>query len=276
MRVADLYDSVTRSIIQELEQGAAPWLKPWKNGKTMGTMPTNAATGRGYSGINIPILWHAADAGNHPTHGWMTYRQAQQLQAQVRKGEKGTTVVFTRRLNLKEDEEEKTISMLRTYTVFNVAQMDGLPPAKAPEPRQIPPFIAATKADIRPGPQPMYVPAKDFIAMPPQADFRDEAHHTATALHELAHWSGAKHRLDRDMEGRFGTRKYAAEELVAELTSAFLCAHLGIKGELRHAGYIETWLELLRSDNRAMFTAASKASQAADYLRAFSETPENE
>jgi antirestriction protein ArdC len=163
-----------------------------------------------------------------------------------------------------------------TYTVFNVAQMDGLPPAKAPEPRQIPPFIAATKADIRPGPQPMYVPAKDFIAMPPQADFRDEAHHTATALHELAHWSGAKHRLDRDMEGRFGTRKYAAEELVAELTSAFLCAHLGIKGELRHAGYIETWLELLRSDNRAMFTAASKASQAADYLRAFSETPENE
>ena len=110
--------------------------------------------------------------------------------------------------------------------------------------------------------------------LPPLPDFKDEAHFQATALHELGHWSGAKHRLDRDLKNRFGTKAYAAEELVAELTAAFLCAHLGIRGELRHAGYIEDWLKLLKEDSRAIFTAASKASQAADYLRTFSEPKE--
>src|SRR5206468_285758 len=136
------------------------------------------------------------------------------------------------------------LHMLRTYTVFNVAQIDGLP-TEAPTEQSTSPqdgamhFIDATKADIRiGGDRACYVPSKDFITLPPEPAFTGREQYLATALHELGHWSGAKHRLDRDLSGRFGTRAYAAEELVAELNAAFLCAHLGIKGELRHAEYI--------------------------------------
>jgi antirestriction protein ArdC len=122
----------------------------------------------------------------------------------------------------------------------------------------------------------MYVPARDFITMPAVSLFESEPRYYATLLHELVHWSGAPHRLGRDLSGRFGTYQYAAEELVAELGAAFLCAHLGITGELRHADYIGTWLDLLSHDDRAVFTAASKASQAADFLRTFSETRETD
>ena len=133
-------------------------------------------------------------------------------------------------------------------------------------------FVGATKAEIRTGGnQPMYVPSLDFIAMPTLGQFRNANNFYATLLHECGHWSGAERRLNRDLKHRFGTRAYAAEELIAELTAAFLCAHLGIEGELRHAGYIADWIQLLKQDDRAIFTAASKASQAADYLRTFSE-----
>ena len=112
--------------------------------------------------------------------------------------------------------------------------------------------------------------------MPPFGAFKTEAGYWATLCHEAGHWSGHESRLDRNLTGRFGTRAYAAEELVAELTSAFLCAHLGIIGQLRHAGYLSKWSELLRHDERAIFTAATKAQQAADFLRAFSENIESD
>ena len=132
-------------------------------------------------------------------------------------------------------------------------------------------FIAATGADIRDnGDIACFVPLGDFIAMPLRSSFKTEEGFLATILHELGHWAGGEKRLDRKLDNRFGTKAYAAEELIAEMTSAFLCAHLGIEGELRHAGYIADWLKLLKEDNRAIFTAASKASQAADYLMAFS------
>jgi antirestriction protein ArdC len=114
------------------------------------------------------------------------------------------------------------------------------------------------------------VPSLDFIALPEKSSFINVESYFATGLHELGHWCGAKHRLDRDLSGRFGSEAYAAEELIAELNAAFLCAHLGIRGELRHAEYIASWISLLKSDNRAIFTAASKASQAANFLRALS------
>jgi antirestriction protein ArdC len=175
-----------------------------------------------------------------------------------------------------EDEERSIISMLRTYSVFNVAQIEGLPEPEAPKPvnveHEAQSFIKATSADIRHGgDRACFVPSKDFINLPEVWQFRDVDSYFATALHELGHWSGAKSRLDRDLSGRFRTRSYAAEELIAELAAAFLCAHLGIKGELRHAGYVQDWISLLKDDRRAIFTAASKASQAADYLRGFSE-----
>ena len=288
MHINQLYEEVTRRIISEMEAGAVPWLKPWKAqpGNHTGIMPQNAATGRAYHGINIPLLWHAAAAKGYATHAWLTYKQAGALNAQVRKGERSTTIVFTKRITVKnrDTEDEKAISMLKTFPVFNVSQVDGLPdtPVIADVPAEerhetLDAFIAATKADIRHGGDiACYVPSLDFINMPLRGAFNSPEHYYATGLHELAHWTGAKTRLDRDLTGRFRTRSYAAEELVAEMGAAFLCAHLSIAGELRHAGYIQNWLELLKEDNRAIFTAASRASQAADYLRTFSEPVEEE
>ncbi len=280
MKIKHLYAEVTNKIIAELEAGAVPWTRPWKNGRTSGLMPQNAATGRSYSGINIPILWGAAAERGYATHAWATFKQALALNAAVRKGEAGTHIVFTRPLKLKDEDAEdgaKTISMLRAYVVFNVAQLDGFPEQPAIELAELERtdtaerFVQATKADIRHGgSSACFVPSRDFIAMPPAGAFRNAESFYATELHELGHWSGHDSRLNRDLSGRFGTRAYAAEELIAELTAAFLCAHLSITGELRHAGYIADWITLLKEDDRAIFTAASKASQAADYLRAFS------
>lgn len=285
MKIQELYRSVTEGIIRDLENGAPVWLKPWKTGNTGGIMPVNAVTGRSYHGINVPILWGAASERGYQRHAWLTFKQAADKGANVRKGEKGTHVVFTKpyKVTDKETDEEKTIKMLKVYCVWNVAQIDGLPdPA---QPQEVPPearaeavdsFIEATNATIEHGgDRACYVPSRDFINLPPFASFKGPEHYYATLCHETIHWSGAKHRLDRDLNNRFGTRAYAAEELVAELGAAFLCAHLGITGELRHAGYIQSWLELLREDDRAIFTASSKASQAADYLRSFSEAIED-
>jgi len=281
MSTADLYQSVTADIVADLEAGVAPWVKPWKAGKCTGIMPTNAITGRCYSGINVPILWHAADARGYATNGWLTFKQALDHGAHVRKGEKGTQVVFTKRLTVKEegDDDERQISMLRTFVVFNVAQVEGLPElAPIMEPstgvlhERAETFIKATGAQFRmSGNSACYIPSLDLIEIPYQGLFEDQEEFYAVALHELTHWSGSDRRLKRDLTGRFGTRAYAAEELVAELGAAFLCAHLGIVGQLRHASYIASWISLLKADERAIFTAASKASVAADYLRSFSE-----
>lgn len=293
----DIYQEVTDRICAELEAGAAPWVKPWKGRTVAPMLPYNAATKTPYSGVNILVLWGTVEAFGYPTYGFMTFNQAKQLGASVRKGEKGHGVVFTKRLRVRDEDGQgdsqgedgepgKIVSMLRRYTVFNVAQIDGLPDSyhqapKAPEPAEgiahAESFIAATRADIQHGGNvACYVPALDHIRLPFLADFKETAGYYATALHELGHWTAHPARMARDLSGRFGTRSYAAEELVAELTAAFLCAHLGIQGELRHAGYIKSWLELLRHDKRAIFTAASKASAAADYLRSFSESAEEQ
>jgi len=280
MQMAALYDSVTQRIVKELADGVPPWVQPWRTKRriALGLLPANIATGRTYSGINIPILWSVAKEAGYPDPAWMTYRQALALGAHVRKGERGTPIVFTKKLtvrNKEDDEEEKQISMLRSYTVFNVAQIDGLPPSIM-VPEELPPpldddaqrFIEATRADIRHGgSRACFIPSLDIIQLPQRSDFAAMESYFATALHELGHWCGHDTRLKRDLRNRFGSRAYAAEELVAELTSAFLCAHLRVNGELRHASYIDNWLELLKEDNRAIFTAASKASQAADFLR---------
>jgi antirestriction protein ArdC len=281
MHILSLYESVTNNIIADLESGIAPWVKPWRNGNTGGILPMNAVTRRSYNGINIPILWNAQLTNGYKTASWMTYRQALELGAQVRGGEKSTHVIFTKQLNVKDEEtdQEKKIGMLKAYSVFNVAQIDGVPAPKIGLVEETPDqkrdhvltFIAATKADIRiGGDRACYVPALDFICLPPEQAFKSREHFLATTLHECGHWSGHKSRLDRDLRSRFNEKAYAAEELIAELTAAFLCAYLGITGELRHADYIATWISLLKEDDRAIFTAASKASQAANFLRAFS------
>jgi antirestriction protein ArdC len=168
--------------------------------------------------------------------------------------------------------------MMREYTVFNVDQCEGLPDSVAtgkparirnPDARDelADQFLRSTGADIREGGEAYYVPSRDFISMPAFEAFKGADHFYGTAFHELVHWSGHQGRLDRDLKNRFGSRNYAAEELIAELGAAFLCAEFGFDGDLRHAGYLATWIDLLKADRRAFFTACSQASKAADYLR---------
>lgn len=288
---ASLYDEVTGRIIGELEAGRLPWVKPWGTvGNQVGAagpgLPRNAATGRTYSGVNILLLWGAVIEHGYETQGWLTFRQAQKAGGQVRRGERGTTVVFADKFTPKAEQERAAregdapgaVPFLKRFTVFNVDQCEGLETlaaASAPLPeRQIIPhieaLIAATRADFRiGGAEAYYAPALDYVRVPPQPAFRHQIDYYRTALHELSHWTGHPTRLNRDQSGLFGSKPYGFEELVAELSAAFACAALGVVPTVRHADYLGAWLAILKEDNRAIFRAASKASKAADYLLAF-------
>lgn len=286
----NLYDEVTRKIIAELEAGRFPWVQPWDASAAAGPgLPRNALTGRRYSGVNVLLLWGAAIEGGHASQHWLTFKQALEAGGSVRKGEKGTTVVYADRFipetekarAVERGEDAKAVPFLKRFTVFNIAQCEGLRPGLAVDPvplpeREIIPhaeaLIAATGADIRiGGDKAYYSPSGDYVQVPPQPAFRDQINYYRTVFHELSHHSGAKHRLNRDLSGRFGSRPYAREELCAEISAAFICAALGIVPTVRHADYVGSWLEVLREDNRAIFRAASQASKAADYILAFAE-----
>lgn len=277
MKLEELYASVTASIIRDLEQGSPTWAQPWKSGGA-GLNPRNYSTHRPYSGINVLLLYMAWRDHLHTRNEWMTYIQAHELGYQVRKGERATTIVYAGQQTVNRGEEdEHSFRFLKQAHVFNLDQIDGIP---AQEPVRVLPqtdeklqaFVDATSARIEHGgDKAFYVPSKDFIRIPERAAFFQEGSYWATLLHELSHWSGHESRLNRTFGKRFGDDAYAAEELVAELSAAFLCVHLDIQGELRHSGYIKTWISLLKNDDRAIFTAASHASRAADYIRHFSE-----
>ena len=277
----DLYSEVTARILAELERGAAPWVKPWS--ATPGrNVPQNAVSNRPYSGCNVILLWLTRGQG-WATPRFLTFKQAQEAGGSVRKGEHGTKVYFVKQLRVTESKEgeeaERLVPMMKEFTVFNVAQCEGLPasivegkPARVrnPDTRDAlaDEFLAASGAAIREGQgEAYYAPGQNFISMPAFTAFKGADHFYGVAFHELTHWTGHKARLDRDLKGRFGQAAYAAEELIAELGAAFLAAEFSFDGDVRHAGYIETWIGLLRSDKRAFFTAASKAQAAADYLR---------
>ncbi len=277
----DLFGEVSARILSELEAGALPWVKPWA--ATAGqNMPQNAVTNRPYSGCNVILLWLARDRG-WTTPRFLTYQQATRAGGYIRKGEHGTRVYFVKQLQIKdregEDADTHLVPMLREYTVFNVAQCDNLPDSiKAGRPMRVrnpdtrdglaDEFLRSTGADIREGHGEAYfVPSQDFISVPAFEAFKGADHFYNVAFHELSHWTGHKSRLDRDLKNRFRSREYAAEELIAELGAAFLCAEFGFDGDMRNAGYIATWIDLLKADKRAFFTACSKAQAATDYLR---------
>jgi antirestriction protein ArdC len=277
----DLYTEVSARIVAELERGAAPWIKPWS--ATAGqNVPQNAVSNRPYSGCNVILLWLARNRG-WATPWFLTFKQALEAGGHVRKGERDVKVFFVKQLQVKdgdgEEAESRLIPMMREYTVFNVSQCDGLPDSivarkpmrvRNPDTRDLlaDDFLHSTRADIREGHgEARYVPSHDFISMPAFEAFKGADHFYNTAFHELTHWTGHKSRIDRDLKNRFGSRAYAAKELVAELGAAFLSAEFGFNGGVRNAGYIATWIDLLKADKRAFFTACSKASQAADYLR---------
>lgn len=290
----DLYETITNKIIAQLEAGVAPWAQPWDSTKgrrsTRFDLPRNATTGRAYSGINILMLWGAGQAAGYNSPLWLTYKQAQAAGGNVRKGESGTLCVFADRFIPQKEraraaaanEEPRAVAYLKSFIVFNVEQCDGLPEhmrGAAIEPSnpslvlpRIEALIAKSGADFRIGSAKAFYmpgPGADYVSVPPVQAFFEPINWHRTALHEMAHWTGAKHRLNREFGTRFGNTAYAREELVAEMAAAFTCAALGIEPTVRHADYIGSWLAVLKEDKRAIVSAASHASKACDYLLAY-------
>lgn len=270
-----VYSEITNSIIAELENGAAPWVKAW-NGST--GADCNAFTGRPYRGINRLIL--AMKGVQFTSNRWATFKQWSDAGGTIKKGSKGTHITFFKPVereivNTNGDKELSKAAILRTFVIFNADQVEGVSfdaPVVQSEPERMADCeatIAATGATIRHGGDvACYVPSADIIRMPNIGDFDSQAHYYATAFHELTHWTGAKHRLDRDLSGKFGNPDYAFEELVAELGAAFMCADHQIDGDLRHAGYIQSWLKCLRENETAIFRAAALAEKAVGFLQA--------
>ncbi len=281
----DHYQEITDRIIAALEVGVAPWACPWDR---RGGRPLNGHSGHVYQGINVILLALLGYADPR----WYTYRQAKQLRAHVRKGEKGTRVVYWKFIDRPGDQQDddgddgdcqsRKIPILRVYTVFNHEQVEW--PEGGENTRHAPPpiteldvqtgferaasFVQASGADVRHGGVRAYYDlADDHIQMPEVGRFESPDAFWATTLHELSHWTGHADRCARDLTGRFGSEAYAMEEMVAEMAAAFLCADLMIPGQLQHAEYIGSWLRVLRDDRKAVFTAARQAQTAAGYIQ---------
>lgn len=275
----DLYNQVTDRIITALESGVPPWLPPWQRSGGDG-IPRNLASGKPYRGINVLLLHMQAMAHGYHDHRWLTYRQAAELGAYVRQGETGTPIVFFKWQEIASDEREpdkppKVRPMLKSFTVFNIEQVDNLPPTYQSAPatpvwtpvERAEDLLLGSGAVIRQGGnRAYYVLDQDVIQLPPAAYFPHAAAFYGTALHELTHWTGHPDRCGRPLGKQHGLDAYAFEELVAEMGAAFLCAHCGLPGQLEHASYIDHWLQALRRDKRLIFVAAGKAQAAADFL----------
>ncbi len=283
----DVYQRITDKIVSQLEQGVRPWMQPWSAAHTEGRIVRpRRFNGQPYNGINVLMLWSAADEKGYASPVWMTFKQALEFNAHVRKGETGSLVVYADKITRTEtdattgEEAERAIPFMKGYTVFNVEQIDGLPDhfyAK-PEPKGEPvqrieraeSFFAATGADIRHGgARAYYSISTNHVQLPPFESFRDPESYYATLAHEATHWTRHPSRLDREFgRKRWGDEGYAMEELVAELGSAFLSADLDLTPETRedHAAYIASWITVLKNDKRAIFTAASHAQRAVDFL----------
>ena len=280
---ADIYTRITSEIAAAIEAGAGDWYMPWHHDGSSIARPANIASGKPYRGINTLALWIAAQARGYASGTWGTYRQWQALGAQVRKGERATAIVFWKRIGAAEDEQDvedgddRPRFVGRGYSVFNRCQVDGYePPAidALPEAERIPhaeAFIAALDIPTTLDADAAYYRVDlDRIFMPPFGAFEDSVAFIGTFAHEAAHATGAKQRLDRDFTSRFSHQARAVEELVAELTAGYILADLGLAHHPRpdHAAYIASWLKVLNDDPRAIFTAASKAQQAADWMHA--------
>lgn len=314
----DVHEAITHKIVAAIEAGAGTFEMPWHRPGVAFTIPKNASTDKAYRGSNILSLWIDADAKKFEHQVWATYKQYNELGAQVRKGEKGSLIVKygewvpkeqsdsaaggKRQRNSSDasadpkceqsDDDGKRL-FAKAAWVFNIDQVDApaelrerLLPTALPRPdlttrlAHVDAFVAATGAEFREGGQRAFYRHRDsrgegdFIQMPPRELFTGTANSTptesfeSTRLHELTHWAGAEHRLNRKFGERFGDKDYAFEELVAELSAAFLCAELAITNTPRadHAQYIANWLDILKGDSKAIFTAASLATRAVAYL----------
>jgi antirestriction protein ArdC len=277
----DVFQKVTDQIVKAIEEGAGSYRMPWRTSGGFPHSPVNAVTKRPYRGINILVLWATAQEKGYKSGTWATYKQWAELGGQVRKGEKSANVVFWKFFDREqepdksEERSSKRIPMARDYWVFNSDQVDGYrkveesPFSKEERIEQADGFFRSLEVKILDGGnRAFYQPTDDTVFMPPFGAFKEALFYYSVLSHETTHWSGAKHRLNRDMEHRFGTEGYAMEELVAELGAAFLCSELGLPSDPRadHAPYISSWLKALKNDKRAIFTAAAKAQEAVDWM----------
>jgi antirestriction protein ArdC len=270
----NIYQEITDSIIAELEKGATPWIKPWN--APMGA-DKNFISQKPYRGINKLITAMVSGIKGYSNPAWASYDQWQKVGGQVRLGEKGTKIIFWSKATSTDNitGKEKEYAFAKAFSVFNVEQVDGIDIIVSEDKQNdnakiqnCESTIKATEAKIiHGGDTACFIPSSDIIRMPEIGTFQSSEHYYATAFHELTHWTSDKKRCDRDIsKGRFGNPEYAFEELVAELGAAFLCSTHGIAGDLRHAGYIESWLKALKNDNKAIFKASGLAQSAADYV----------
>jgi antirestriction protein ArdC len=265
----DYCAEITNKIIEQLEQGVKPWVRPWDDTAAAGAMaPINAVTGRAYRGINTIILGMDGRAFQSGDPRWATFNQGKAKGWNVKKGSKAATIFFFKPLRIedeKAEDGERTIAMMRAFSVFHATDFDGIPariteaPWTMPDAAQI--ILTNSGAAIREGGnRAFYSPGTDHIQLPPTGSFKTAGHAAATALHELGHWTGHPSRLNRDLSGRFGSGAYAQEELRAELSSVFVGLTIGIPTELEHhASYISSWLKALKGDKREIFRAAADA-----------------
>jgi antirestriction protein ArdC len=279
----DPYQDVTDRILEALETGTRPWIKPWNPEQAGGPQaPFNPTTGKHYRGINVLLLGIDPRAFMSGDSRWMTYQQAKEQDWQVRKGEKSTTIFFYKPLEVDDPEAEdgiRTIPMLKTYSVFHASQIDGISAYKAPTIEEAPwqrpeaadIILKNSGAQIRiGGGRAFYSPGTDHIQLPPENAFHGPHEWAATALHELGHWTGHKSRLGRDLSGGFGSSTYAQEELRAELASVFIGSTMGLPADIpQHASYIASWIKKLKDDKREIFRAAADAQKIADFALNF-------
>ena len=268
-----IYQEVTDSIIKQLENGATPWIKPWH---TDSTADKNFLSQAPYKGINRLMLGLSSMVHGFNCPVWASFKQWQTVGATVRKGEKGTKIVFYSPVTKenKDTGDSESYNLLKTYYVFNASQVDGVTIQAPSVPDK--PFNAIEAAELRikltgatithGGDSAFYAPSVDKVNVPHKSSFTSEASYYATVFHELTHWTGHELRCNRNLKGKFGNPLYAFEELVAEMGAAFLCQDYRIAGELRHAGYLQSWLKVLKEDSKAIFKAAALAQKAADCI----------
>ncbi|MBX9694512.1 MAG: ssDNA-binding domain-containing protein [Cyanobacteria bacterium] len=280
----DVFQKVTEMIVAAIEEGAGTYKMPWRTSGGFPSSPINAVSKRPYRGINVLVLWATAQEKGYRSGTWATYKQWQELGAQVRKGEKSANVVFWKFFDREQEQQEsaegsethlRKIPMARDYWVFNAEQVEGYTVPDQPQTTReerigfAEQFFQNLSLDLRPGEnRAFYSPDTDSVHMPAFEAFREPLFYYSVLSHETTHWTGSKPRLNRDLTGRFGTESYAVEELIAELGAAFLCAELGLPTDPRqdHAPYIASWLKVLKNDKRAIFTAAAKAQEAVDWM----------
>lgn len=281
-----LRNKITTRIIDLLENGVKHSGKRWINNFCKES-PRNLKSKNAYRGINALTLWAESMERGYSSPYWLTYNQATELGGSVRKGEKSVICCYYNMVTKKEMDDglvdegaiENSYLLMKPFWLFNLEQIDGL--VSADNSLEFEPIdkaealIAATGAEIHNGGnKARYFPAFDAIELPKKEAFTSVENYYATAFHELGHWTGHETRLKRDFSGKFKSEAYAMEELVAELSAAFMMGELGLSGSLEmHASYIDSWLEVIKSHEGALFTAASQSQKAADYILKFIEQP---